>query len=106
MVADLHIRAAGYGIPSSMVDGMDVMAVYEASRKAVERARSGLGPTLIECKTYRFRGHSEADPTRSLSYRDSSEKRSWEEKCPIKRARSALLEKGWATKWEIENIEN
>ena len=65
-LSDVAARAAGYGIPGVVVDGNDVMAVYEAAEAAVNRARAGQGPTLIECKTYRWRGHTErpgqADP--------------------------------------------
>ena len=56
---DVAARAAGYGIPGVVVDGNDIFAVYQAANRAVERARSGDGPTLIECKTYRWRGHTE-----------------------------------------------
>ncbi len=79
-VKDSYLRAGSYGIPGVMVDGMDVMAVYEAARAAVQRARTGGGPTLLECKTYRFRGHSEADPTLGRAYRSDQERASWEER--------------------------
>lgn len=59
---DLYKRAEGYGIPGEAVDGNDVYAVYEAVSRAVERARKGEGPTLIECKTYRWQGHHVATP--------------------------------------------
>src|ERR1700726_3012363 len=58
-LSDVAARAAGYGIPGVVVDGNDIFAVYQAANRAVERARSGGGPTLIECKTYRWRGHTE-----------------------------------------------
>ncbi|CAB1129970.1 Pyruvate dehydrogenase E1 component subunit alpha [Candidatus Hydrogenisulfobacillus filiaventi] len=61
-VVDLYRRAAAYNIPAEQVDGMDVVAVYEASRKALERVRAGEGPYFIEFETYRYRGHSMADP--------------------------------------------
>ncbi len=104
-VKDSYIRAASYGIAGVMVDGMDVMAVYEAARAAVERARTGGGPTLLECKTYRFRGHSEADPTRGRSYRSDQEIASWEERCPIKNARETLRKKGWVIEEELKEME-
>jgi TPP-dependent pyruvate/acetoin dehydrogenase alpha subunit len=104
-VKDSYIRAGSYGIAGVMVDGMDVMAVYEAARDAVERARTGGGPTLLECKTYRFRGHSEADPTRGRSYRSDQEIASWEERCPIKNTRETLREKGWVTEAELKEME-
>ncbi len=104
-VPNPYIRAAGYGIAGIMVDGMDVMAVYEAARDAVERARMGGGPTLLECKTYRFRGHSEADPTRGRSYRSDQEIASWEERCPIKNTRETLRKNGWVTEEELKEME-
>ena len=104
-IQHFYRRAEGYGFPGFQVDGMDVAAVYEAARKAVERARSGQGPTLLECKTYRFRGHSEADPTRGLSYRREEEMKSWEEKCPLRRAKRLLRENGWTSEEELQAIE-
>ena len=79
-ITNIAARAASYGIPGVIVDGMDVMAVYEAARRAVERARKGRGPTLIECKTYRFYGSFEGDPQR---YRPKSEKEEWLTKDPL-----------------------
>jgi acetoin:2,6-dichlorophenolindophenol oxidoreductase subunit alpha len=73
-------RAAAYNIPGIMVDGQDVEAVYEVVRQAVERARAGDGPTLIEAKTYRYRGHSRTDPA---AYRPSGELDQWLERDPI-----------------------
>ena len=61
-ISDLLPRAAAYGVPGAQVDGMNVLAVHEATQAAVEYARSGKGPTLLEIKTYRFRGHSMTDP--------------------------------------------
>jgi TPP-dependent pyruvate/acetoin dehydrogenase alpha subunit len=96
-IPDLYKRAASYGMPGIQVDGMDVGAVYTVAREAVARARSGQGATLIECRTYRFRGHSEADPTRGAAYRKAEEIASWEEKCPLKRTKNFLMGKGWLT---------
>ena len=104
-VPDMYVRAAGYGFPGYKVDGMDVGAVYQVAREAVERARKGEGPTLIECKTYRYRGHSEADPTRGLSYRSAEEIAAWEKRCPILKAQTLLLEKGWIHQTELEEID-
>jgi TPP-dependent pyruvate/acetoin dehydrogenase alpha subunit len=104
-IQDLYRRAEGYGFPGIPVDGMDVVAVYEAAREAVERARAGHGPTLLECKTYRFRGHSEADPTKGLSYRSQEEIKSWEKKCPLRRAQNLLREKGWISEKDLQAIE-
>lgn len=83
-------RAPSLGLPGVVVDGNDLVAVYEATKKAVERARSGKGPTLIEGKTYRWRGHTELDP--GTAYRDSQELEEWKEKCPIKMMQKLLLE--------------
>ncbi len=80
-LSDVAARAAGYGIPGIVVDGNDIVAVHQAAIRAVERARSGDGPTLIECKTYRQRAHTERkgqpDP------RDKGEIESWKQKDPI-----------------------
>jgi len=73
-VPDLKDRAAGYAMPYEKVDGMDLIATYEACQRAVERARKGGGPTLLECMTYRFRGHSMADPAH---YRPRDEAERW-----------------------------
>jgi pyruvate dehydrogenase E1 component alpha subunit len=96
-------RAVAYGIPGVVVDGNDVLAVYEATAKAVERARNGEGPTLIECKTYRHKGHSRVDPAR---YRPKEEVEEWLAKDPIKRFREKLLQTKTLTEAEIQRIEN
>jgi len=82
-------RAIAYGIPGEVVDGNDVLAVYEVAWKAVERARKGEGPTLIECKTYRHKGHSRIDPAK---YRPKEEVEEWLAKDPIKRFKERLLQ--------------
>jgi TPP-dependent pyruvate/acetoin dehydrogenase alpha subunit len=79
-VADLAVRAAAYGFPGVIVDGNDVLAVYSATQKAAERARQGLGPTFIEAKTYRQRGHYEGDPQ---VYRSDEETGFWKKKDPV-----------------------
>ena len=101
-VADLSIRAAGYNFPGVIVDGNDVLAVYEATRTAVERARAGQGPTFIEGKTYRFRGHYEGDP---MLYRTKAEMESWRQRDPLPRFRQQLIEAGIAVAEEIEEID-
>lgn len=103
-IVDIADRAIGYGMPGVVVDGNDVLAVYEAVAKAVDRARNGLGPTLVECKTYRWRGHFEGDPGRGLRYRSAEEMEQWQAKCPIKRFGQQLVEKGLATESELETI--
>ena len=90
---DIAARAGAFGIPSGVVDGNDVWAVREAALEAVQRARSGAGPTLLECQTYRHHGHSKADPAR---YRPPEEVERWLARDPLTVARSRLLELGVA----------
>lgn len=104
-IKDIAVRAAGYNMPGIIVDGMDVLAVYEAVNKAVKRAKSGEGPTLVECKTYRFRGHHEGDPNLGLRYRTKEEMEQWKERCPIKCFKEKLLKEKIANKKEIDHIE-
>src|SRR5260370_27816001 len=80
-LSDVAARAAGYGIPGIVVDGNDIIAVYQAANTAVGRARSGGGPTLIECKTYRWRGHTERRGQADV--RDKAEIEAWQRKEPI-----------------------
>src|SRR6266850_2361616 len=80
-LGDVAERAAGYGIPGVIVDGNDVIAVYQAANAAVDRARSGGGPTLIECKTYRWRGHTERRGQADI--RDKAEVEAWQRRDPI-----------------------
>jgi len=95
-------RAAGYGIPGVIVDGMDVMAVYEAAGEAVNRARKGQGPTLIEAKTYRYRGHFEGD---SGTYRPKEEIEKWMQRDPINNYKAKLLETKVLTEKQAEDID-
>ncbi len=90
-VADIAARAPGYGIPGSIVDGNDVLAVYKAASEAVARARCGEGPSLIECKTMRMRGHSEHDDA-SYVPRDLLE--AWGARDPVQQFKSRLMEWG------------
>lgn len=85
-------RAKPFGIPSSVIDGNDVEVVYAAASEAVERARKGGGPSMIECSTYRHRGHHVGDP--GDGYRSDEERAEWEAKDPITRYRAALVESG------------
>ena len=82
-ITDLADRAAGYGMPGRVVDGMDVLAVREAAREAVARARAGEGPTLLECKTYRFVGHFTAEKSLGIRYRTEDEVQRWRARDPI-----------------------
>lgn len=101
-IEDIADRAAAYGMPGVVVDGNDALTVYEATREAVERARRGEGPVLIECKTYRWKGHSKSDQER---YRTREEVEAWKKKEPIARFRSKLIEEGVITREEAERIE-
>jgi pyruvate dehydrogenase E1 component alpha subunit len=83
-------RAESYGFEGLQIDGNDVLAVYDAMQIAVEKARSGGGPTLIECMTYRIRGHSEHDEAK---YQPEAEKEEWKRKDPIARFKKFLTEK-------------
>lgn len=88
-IKDVADRGAAYGIPGISVDGNDVLAVYEAAAEAVARARKGQGPTLVECKTYRWRGHFEGDPG---NYKPKEEQEAWLKKDPIPRFEAFLKE--------------
>ena len=88
-LVDVADRAAAYGIPGRVVDGMDVLAVREAGAEAVASARAGDGPTLLECKTYRFVGHSRSD---ARGYRADDEEAAWKERDSIPRLRALLAE--------------
>ena len=102
-VANLSERAASYGIPGEIVDGTDVIAVYEAVKKAVERAKNGEGPTFIEAKTYRWRGHSRSD---ARKYRTREEEQEWMNiKDGIKNFKEKLLFDGVLTEAEIKEVE-
>lgn len=95
-------RGAAYGIPSAEVDGNDVIAVYEAVDEAVKRARAGLGPTLLDCITYRLRGHNEGD---DMLYRTKEEFEEWKKKEPILRFKKKLIEMGVLKEHEANKIE-
>ena len=99
---DIADRAQGYHIPGVVVDGNDIFAVYEAVSAAAERARKGDGPTLIECKTYRQRGHYEGDP---MVYRTKEEMQAWKEKDPVVRLRAQLAGQNGITEEELAAIE-
>ncbi|MDX6323132.1 MAG: 2-oxoisovalerate dehydrogenase component [Propionibacteriaceae bacterium] len=96
---DVASRAAGYGIPGEQVDGMNVLAVLEAMERAVERARAGEGPTLLECLTYRYVGHSRGD---SRGYRTKEEEKFWKDRDPIDQLKNKLVETGVATAEETD----
>jgi TPP-dependent pyruvate/acetoin dehydrogenase alpha subunit len=95
-------KAAAYGIPGEQVDGNDVLAVYDVARRAVDRARAGGGPTLIESLTYRMKGHAEHD---AQAYVPKTELEEWRAKDPIQRYSRVLVETGVAQAGELEAID-
>ena len=101
-VDDLSARALGYGIPGIRVDGFDVVAVYEAAKEAVERARRGEGPTLLVTEAYRFEGHYAGEPE---VYRERAEVDEWREKDPIPRFRNELIQAEAASQAELDTID-
>jgi pyruvate dehydrogenase E1 component alpha subunit len=98
-ISDIADRAGAYGVPGVSVDGNDVIAVYEAASEAVARARRGDGPSIVECKTWRHRGHFEGDPGK---YKDPEEQKAWVAKDPIPRIEAKLIELGMATQADID----
>lgn len=101
-IADISMRSIAYDMPGAIVDGNDVVAINEVIEKAIERARAGDGPSLIECKTYRWQGHWTGDPQ---IYRTRDEIRSWMRKCPIKRLEKYMINNEIVTEDQLRNIE-
>lgn len=99
---DAAHRATAYDIPGIVVDGMDVLAVRDAVALAAERARRGEGPTLVECKTYRWYGHSRSDPR---AYRTRDEEKLWKDRDPLVVLSQKLLETGLASQAELDEVE-
>jgi pyruvate dehydrogenase E1 component alpha subunit len=97
-------RAAGYAIPGVEVDGQDVLAVYDAAGEAIARARSGEGPSLIECRTYRYGGHHEGDP--GTEYRTREEIDEWKRRDPIQIFGAHLLESKVATQTTLNELDD
>jgi pyruvate dehydrogenase E1 component alpha subunit/2-oxoisovalerate dehydrogenase E1 component alpha subunit len=95
-------KAAGYGVPGVQADGNDVLAVYEVTKSAVDRARAGHGPTLVELITFRRKGHAEHD---NQSYVTAAEIEAWEKKDPLDRFVRRLTAEGWAAAAELEGID-
>ncbi len=102
-IANIADRAQAYGIPGVSIDGMDVIGVYEAMHHAVARARNGGGPSLIECMTYRFKGHYIGDPG---IYRTQKELEKWKEKDPIERLKKSLKKNKILRAKDIKEIED
>jgi TPP-dependent pyruvate/acetoin dehydrogenase alpha subunit len=103
-VENISDFAHSYSMPGITVDGMDVIAVAVATIEAMERARNGKGPSLIECKTYRFREHGEFDI--DTSYRSKDEVERWRKRDPIELFRERLLDEGVASTEELEAIDD
>ena len=97
-------RATAYGMHGVIADGMDVLSVYEAVSDAVARARRGEGPTLVECKTYRFRGHHEGDPKKGETYRAKQEMDDWEKRDAILRLAERTIKDRKVTQAELDTI--
>lgn len=98
----LSDRACAYGIPGVTVDGNDLIAVYCATKEAVERARNGGGPTLIEAQTYRWKGHSKSDKQR---YRTKEEVKAWQERDPITRLAQKMLEASLLREDDLQRLQ-
>jgi pyruvate dehydrogenase E1 component alpha subunit len=99
---EIYKKASVFGMPGYEVDGMDVLAVRAIAQEAVARARAGEGPTLIECLTYRFRGHSLADPD---ELRSKEEKEAWLSRDPIKKFAAYLVEQNLVDQAELKEID-
>lgn len=99
---DIYLAAEAYKIPAAQIDGMDVMAIHEATVEALKRVRADNGPVFLEAMTYRFRGHSIADPA---VYRETLEVEKWKEKDPIETFKTMSLSEGLITTEEIDRID-
>lgn len=100
----IYKRAESYGMPGVRIDGNNVIEMYEAAKKAVARARKGAGPTLIEARTYRWRGHVGANYDLELGIREKSTLEQWMERCPIKSLSALLVAKNIASQHELDEI--
>ncbi len=103
-IEDIYKKADSYAMPGTVVDGNDVVAVYEVVKELVARARAGGGPVLLECKTYRWHGHFEG--TYLPDVRPKEEVEAWKKKCPVARMEQRLLEAGILTRREIEAMDS
>lgn len=102
-VKDIGVRGTAYGIPGYTIDGNDVLEIDQVMNKAIERAKKGEGPTLIECKTYRWTGHWTGDPQ---VYRTREDVEEWKKKCPIRRLKEYLIRNKIETEKRLEKIEH
>lgn len=101
-VGDLSVRASAYGIRSLVADGMDFFDVFEKAGQAIEHARNGEGPTLLECRTYRFLGHFVGDP---MGYRSESEQDDWKSRDPLETFMAKALELGLVREDALKRID-
>ena len=104
-IKNIADRGRAYGILGVNVDGNDVLRVYQSAQAAVQRARDGKGPTLIECKTYRIRGHHEGDPNQGGRYRDKKDIEAWKKKDPLKRLSDKQIADKVLTKKKLAELE-
>jgi len=104
-VPDVADRAVAYGMPGQSVDGQDALAVHAAVSQAVQRARDGAGPTLIEAKTYRYPHHSEGPLYDAITYRDPAELAAWQARDPLPLFAGHLMEAGIAEPATLTSIE-
>jgi pyruvate dehydrogenase E1 component alpha subunit len=102
VVEHISVHGAPYGIPAEIADGNDILAVHAAATAAAQRARDGAGPAIVECLTYRLRGHYVGDPA---AYRQAGELAEWREKDPIPRFTALLRERGMLTDGEAGAVE-
>jgi pyruvate dehydrogenase E1 component alpha subunit len=102
-VDDIADRAPAYNMPGEVIDGQDAVAVYQATDRAVRRARAGEGPSLIECKTYRYYGHHQGDET--LRYRTEAEEREARERDPIRIFRDHVQSRSLLTAEALDDID-
>ncbi|HEX6358751.1 thiamine pyrophosphate-dependent dehydrogenase E1 component subunit alpha [Actinophytocola sp.] len=103
LLADVADRAAAYGMPGEVVDGMDVVAVHLAAKRAVTRAREGGGPTLVEAKTYRYYDHQGVKGLR-IQYRTQEEIDAWKARDPIDAAEARMIERGDSSRAELDAV--
>ena len=102
-ITDLSKLGDSYEMPSEVVDGMTVEAVYEAIERAADRARRGDGPTLLDVRTYRYKGHSMSDPQK---YRTKDEVAEYQAQDPIEKVKKTILDNKLATKAQLEKIDD
>ena len=105
-VQDIAVRAKGYNMPGITVDGNDIFEMGKAFKEAVKRARAGQGPSLVECKTYRWTGHWPGDTHSYGGYRSEDEVDEWKDKCCIKGFGKYIMDNGIADKDELDKIQS